>query len=112
MHGDVSKAVETAAVSSLQGTSPVFRSVEAATRLMARSMQGAVAAQGHMVGFMHKRLAHDLETARALAGCPDVAAAMAVAQDHAMRAVTDYAEEMTALARLGVSAVGDGRPSA
>jgi hypothetical protein len=88
------------------------RAFEAAVRFSARAMRGALAAQGHALGFAAQRLQRDLDTARRLAACQAAPEAMAIAQDHCIRTVADYAEEATALMRLGASALAGDEPGA
>jgi hypothetical protein len=82
------------------------KAMEAAARLSARSMQGMVEAQQHLFDFAAKRLNRDLDGARRLSACKAAPEVLAVTQALCAEAMADYAEEATALMRVGTSAMG------
>ncbi|TVQ54482.1 MAG: hypothetical protein EA355_11675 [Rhodobacteraceae bacterium] len=84
------------------------RALTAMARLTARSAQGMLAAHQHVAGFVARRLQRDLDAARRLGKCKDAPEAMAVTQSLCMQAIADYAEEATALMRVGANAIATG----
>ena len=83
------------------------RALTSALRLAARSMQGTVEVQQHLVDFVARRIERDLEAAKRLSACKDPAEVMALSQAFCAEAMADYAEEATALARVSAGALGD-----
>lgn len=86
------------------------RALTAMARLTARSTQGLLAAHQHMAGFVARRLQRDLDAAQKLRACKDAPEAVALTQSLCMQAMADYAEEATALMRVGASAIATGKP--
>jgi hypothetical protein len=82
------------------------KAMEAAARMSARSMQGMVEAQQHLFDFAARRLNRDLDAARRLSACKAPPEVLAVTQALCAEAMADYAEEATALMRVGTSAMG------
>lgn len=77
------------------------KAMAAAARLSARQMQGMLEAQQHLFDFAARRFNRDMETAKKLSECKDAPALMAVTQTFCAEAMSDYAEEASALMRLG-----------
>lgn len=83
------------------------RALVSVARLSARSMQGMVEMQQHLTDFVARRLDRDLDAARRLSACTRPAEVLALTQTLCAETVADYADEATALARVGAGALGD-----
>ena len=85
------------------------KAMTAMARLAARSAQGMFTAHQHVAGFVARRLQRDLDAARRFGACKDAPEAMALTQSLCIEAMADYAEEATALMRVGANAIATGK---
>ena len=79
------------------------RSLAAFAQLHSRAFRDALKFNAELLDFAQRRLSADIQTSDRLARCQSVTEAMDVLSDFYQGAFRDYAEETTALARLGTS---------
>ena len=77
------------------------KAMVAAARISARQMQGMLEAQQHLFDFAARRFNRDLAAAKKLSECKDAPEMVAVTQSFCAETLSDYADEATALMRLG-----------
>lgn len=79
------------------------RSLAALAHLHSRAFRDALKFNAELLDFAQRRLSADIRTSDRLARCESVTEAMDALSDFYQGALRDYAEETTALVRLGTS---------